>query len=230
VSGNQLSGSGYWETTNLVIHHTLPANGMSREKGQSFLELLIAMGVFILIVSSIVFLIIDSHIVHRIGREETIAAFLAEEGLEAASSIRNNSWEDLAEGEHGISFSGGSWIFLGVEEDIGDKLKEGTRKIIVKDVDLDRKKVSSKVTWQLTKNRPLEVESFTYLTNWQKIGPLCYGEATECFLFKNPRDCRDQDGCFWFAGSCQGTPTPCSNFQGEADCLAQQGCSWGFNN
>lgn len=135
-------------------------------KGQSVVELLIAMGIFALIVSAINFLIIDSYFIHRLGREITLADFLAEEGIEAVRSIRDNSWKDLAAGEYGLAILDNKWVFQGSEEDFSVYLNGGKRKIIVTDLDLDRKKITSQVVWKFTEGRVETLEMITYLTNW----------------------------------------------------------------
>ena len=139
---------------------------MNYKKGQSVVELLIAMGIFALIVSAINFLIIDSYVVHRLGREMTLADFLAEEGIEAARSIRDNSWKDLTAGEYGLAVSDNKWVFQGNEEDVSVYLNEGKRKIIVTDLDSNRKKIISQINWKFTEGRAESVELVTYLTNW----------------------------------------------------------------
>jgi len=141
---------------------------MRFEKGQSFIELLIAMGVFTLIISAVVFLVLDSYVSHRAGREKTLATFLAEEGLEATRSIRNNDWDDLKEGKHGIIITKNGWAFSGTGNNLSSRLNQGHRVITVEDIDPDRKKIISSIEWKLTENRPQEVVLTTYLTNWQK--------------------------------------------------------------
>ena len=140
---------------------------MNYEKGQSLVELLIAMGVFVLAVSVITWLILDVYLADRAGRERMIATFLAKEGMEATRSIRDNNWSDLSVGTHGLAISGNNWVLQGTEEDIGEQLKEGKRKIIVEDIDSDRKKVTSQVTWKLTEARLQEVNLITYLNKWR---------------------------------------------------------------
>ena len=153
----------------------------NHEKGQSLIELLVAMAVFVLIISAITFLVLDSYIAHRAGREETIATLLAEEGLEAARSIRDNDWNDLVDGNHGIATTVDSWIFQGTEEDI-DQLKEGKRKIIVSSIDNSRKEVKSQITWEFSADRPREIILVTYLTHWQREIPSegCWGTGGFC--------------------------------------------------
>jgi len=140
-------------------------------KGQALVELLIAMGVFVVVVSGFAFFILDSYLSGRLAKEVTVANLLAEEGMEATRSIRDNSWGGLATGTHGLVISGNNWIFQGIEEDIGDLLKEGVRKIIIEDIGSDRKKVVSQVAWEFTPARMQEIRLITYLTNWQKLAP-----------------------------------------------------------
>ncbi|MFQ6049791.1 MAG: hypothetical protein ACE5J0_02000 [Candidatus Paceibacterales bacterium] len=140
-------------------------------KGQTLVELLIAMGIFVVVVNGFAFFILDSYVSGRLAGEITIANFLAEEGMEAARSIRDNSWSGLATGTHGLVISGNTWIFQGTEEDISSLLQKGVRKIIIEDVGLDRKKVTSQVTWEFTPARAQTATAVTYFTNWSKTTP-----------------------------------------------------------
>lgn len=198
------------------------------EKGQLLIELLVAMGIFAITVSVVLFLILDGYLADRIGRENTIATFLAKEGIVAAQTIRDNDWDDLTLGEHGLKISSGTWIFYGTGDDLSEYLREGERKIIVERIDDDRRKVTSKVSWKLTNLRPREVSLVSYLTNWQKKGPYgeCSGTATPCSAFGDSETCNTQDGCSWSFFGCSGTATPCENFETELDCLSQSGCNW----
>lgn len=137
------------------------------EKGQSLIELLLAIAIFVIAVSALAFLILDGYVSGRLAEEITIANFLAEEGMEATRSIRDNNWNDLTTGSHGLAISGNNWVFQGISETI-DKF---TRLITVENVNLDRKKVTSQVTWQFAEGRPQEVKLVTYLTNWAKLAP-----------------------------------------------------------
>lgn len=143
-----------------------------KELGQSLIELLIAMSIFVIAVSVISFLILDVYLSDKAGREKTIATFLAQEGMEAARSIRDNNWDDLTNGEHGLAISVNKWVFEGSQEDISNYLGEGTRKIIIEEIDIERKKVTSQVTWKLTEVRPEEVSLVSYLTNWSESIPV----------------------------------------------------------
>ena len=136
-----------------------------KEKGQSLIELLVAIGIFVTVVSVLIFLILDSYITGRLAEEITRANFFAEEGLEAVKSIRDNNFVNLTNGDHGLIISGGNWQFSGTSEIINGKF---TRIINVEEIDPNRKKVTSLVTWQFTEARPQEVMLVTYLTNWAR--------------------------------------------------------------
>jgi len=167
---------------------------MNDEKGQSLVELLIGMGIFVLAVSTITWLIVDVYLADRVARERMIATFLAKEGMEATRSIRDNNWDDLTNGYHGLAISGNNWIFQGTENDISGKLKQGIRRINIESISPDKKKIISQVTWELTGVRLQDVSLITYLTNWARIScqdfcqPIgydygtCRANAIQCFL------------------------------------------------
>lgn len=138
------------------------------ESGQSLVELLIAMGIFITAVSSISFMILNVYLADKLGRERTIASFLAREGMEAVRAIRDNKWSDLVSGDYGLSIVSNNWIFQGTQEDLSNHLQGGVRRIIIEEIDNDTRKITSKVNWELAEDRFQEVVFVTYLTNWLK--------------------------------------------------------------
>lgn len=155
---NDIRGCGRW-----VVART-----MNYESGQSLVELLVAIAIFVIVVSTLLFLVLDSYVAGRLASEITQANFLAEEGLEAARSIRDNDWVDLINGDHGLMIFGGNWQFSGGSEVIDGKF---TRVVRVEEINSDRKKVTSQITWQFTETRVQEVKLITYLTNWAKSMP-----------------------------------------------------------
>jgi Tfp pilus assembly protein PilV len=139
------------------------------QRGQSLVEILLAMGIFILAVSAGAFFVLDIYLSVKLGREITTASFLAKEGLEAARSIRNNNWDDLTQGEFGLALVSNNWVLAGTHEDVSGYLSNGTRKVILEDIDADRKKITTIVSWELTENRAEQVSYTTFLTNLAKI-------------------------------------------------------------
>jgi len=140
-------------------------------KGQSLLELIISVGIFVAVIASLVFFVLDSYLGNRLSQDMTKADFLAEEGLEAAKSIRDNNFSDLLAGSHGLIISSGHWIFQGIEDDLNSQLNGGKRVVVIENDPLDQniKKITSTVTWDFTENRPEEIKLISFLTNWQKI-------------------------------------------------------------
>jgi prepilin-type N-terminal cleavage/methylation domain-containing protein len=143
-------------------------------RGQTLIELLVAIAIFVIAVSGLAYFILDSYASGRLAEEIIIANFLAEEGLEATRSIRDNDWSTLNTGEYGLVISGNKWIFSGTEEDISGLLGRGTRKIIIEELspaDPDRKKITSRISWEFTPARLQNVQLVTYFTNFAKTNP-----------------------------------------------------------
>ncbi len=201
---------------------------MNYENGQSLIELVVAIGIFVIVVSSLAFLVLNSYTAGYLAFEITQANSLAEEGLEAARSIRDNNWPDLINGDYGLAIVGGNWQFSGISETIDGKF---TRIITLEEIDQDRKKVTSQVTWQFNEARPQEIKLITYLTNWQKIlAGYCDGTCTLCVDILDDKLCRAQDGCSWSGKLkiCFDDPgcTSCNSYTAEPECIAQDGCQW----
>lgn len=147
--------------------------------GQSLVEVIVAVAIFVIIAGSSVVAVLGSLSTSRLGEEETQATAYAVEGIEAVRSIRNKSWEDLTDGNHGLSGLGGAWTFL----DTSEELDKFTRVVKISSVernendeivtsgvvvDLDTKRVISQVSWDFTPARTNTVEVVSYLTNWQE--------------------------------------------------------------
>ena len=201
---------------------------MKNQSGQSLVELIIAMGIIVLVISSVAFLVIDSYVSGRLSKEITQANFLAEEGMEAIRSIRDNSWNDLSPGTYGLAISGSNWILQGSQEDVSSELNQGIRTIIIEEIDPDRKKITSQVDWKFVEARPQQIQLITYLTNWQKVTDYCQGICTSCSDILNGKTCRDQDGCSWSGRYklCSGTCVSCESLLDQSSCNVQLGCTW----
>ena len=137
-------------------------------KGQSLVELVVAIGIFVTVIAGLIFFVFDSFFAGRLSYDLIKANLLAEEGIEAARSIRDNKFSNLIAGNHGLAISGGHWIFQGNEEDLSSQLNNGKRVVLIEDIDSNRKKITSNVSWSFTENRPEEIKLVSYLTNWQK--------------------------------------------------------------
>jgi len=135
------------------------------QKGQSLIEVILAVALFVIIVSSIVMAVLGSFSSTRLAEEETQASLLAYEGIEGTKSIRNQSYANLTNGDHGLSKTGNTWSFSG-SSDVNGKY---TRTVNVSDgSDSETKKIISTVSWSFTPTRNNNVVYTAYLTDWQK--------------------------------------------------------------
>ena len=148
------------------------------KKGQSVIEIIIAIAIFMIIAGSTVVSIVGSLSISRLAEEESQATYIASEGIEAVYSIRNKDWESLADGSYGLDATSGEWVFAGTS-DI-DPSGKFTRQISISSVqrdinqdintgvtDTETKQVVSLVSWDFTSARTNSVEMTAYVTNWQ---------------------------------------------------------------
>ena len=126
------------------------------EGGQILGDVLASLGILVVGALLIGLLAINASAFSQYSVEELQATFLAQEGLEAARSIRDKDFDDLTDGTHGLALSNNQWIFSGIS-DIQDRF---TRQIIVSSVDARLKKIVSNVTGPET-----NVSLTTYLAN-----------------------------------------------------------------
>jgi len=132
-----------------VFRFWIPASaGMTKESGQSLLEVLVALGIFITGIATVGFLILDASVASRQGLERTQATLFAQGGLEIARSMRDSGFDNL------ISMS--------------DSQDQFNREITVTGIDVDTKKIESRVTWQFTQARQNSISFVSYLTDWNQ--------------------------------------------------------------
>lgn len=141
-----------------IRQHRLPAY---TSRGVSLIEVLIAIGIFVLMISTIGLLGMSGPTLAREGAERTQAAALANEGIEAAHALRSDNFSNLVSGTHGIALSAGRWIFSGTS-DVTDQF---TRSVTVASVGSGRTRVSSDVSWEIAPGRSGLVHFVTYLHN-----------------------------------------------------------------
>jgi len=151
-------------------------------KGQSLIEILVALSIFIAGTVTIAVLVLDANISSRQGIERTQAIALAREGLEAARSLRDADFDNLIVGTHGIILSG-TWMFSGSS----DTQDQFTRRVVITDIDVDTKAVESSVNWQFTQPRQTSVTSTGYLTDWKQT----HGDAGQSSVAISGAELRD---------------------------------------
>lgn len=144
----------------------------NKNSGFSLVEIVLASGVLALL--SLIFLGILTY-----GQESTIRAsqrdraiFLAQEGLEAARSIRDQNFANLTSGNFGLSVSG-QWSLLS-QPDVNDIF---SRTITIADINSQTKQVTSKVQWKLAGASVVDVSFSTLFTDWRTATSM--GTSTE---------------------------------------------------
>jgi len=154
-------------------------NGGNKPNAFSILEIILAMGLFAIIISGAVGVVIQAFSSTRLGEEVTKATFLATEGLEAVRAIQERDFGSLVTGTYGLDKASEIWKFSGTQDTSG----KYTRKIVISDVyrdgngdiveggeflDLYTKRAEALVTWNFAPGRANSVSLKTYFTNLQE--------------------------------------------------------------
>ncbi|MDP3999236.1 MAG: hypothetical protein Q8P76_01410 [bacterium] len=140
---------------------------MLTQKGQSFIEILVAMGVFVMVSTAGFFLFFGGQSLIVDSANSQLALDYASEGIEAARSIRDRSWGNLADGDHGLVYNeeDEQWQFSGTE----DNKEMFTRIVTISTVDANTKKIVSRITWQITPARTQSLQLTEELGNWVEL-------------------------------------------------------------
>lgn len=125
-----------------MFKERLKKNNLS--KGQSLVEILLALSVFALGFTTIGMLVLNAHIFSRDSFTRTQALLLSRGGLEVVRSLRDADFDNLTAGTYGIVASGANWTLSNTP----DTKDEFTRTILIEDLDVDTKKITSTVTWE----------------------------------------------------------------------------------
>ncbi|OIP73562.1 MAG: hypothetical protein AUK08_03250 [Candidatus Pacebacteria bacterium CG2_30_36_39] len=148
--------------------------------GSSIIEVLVAVGIFVIISVTAISAVIGSTNIGRLTQDQTKAQAFAEQGNEAVLSMKNRDWTLITTGIHGLAESGGNWIFSGSsDQDSSGKFtrtttvetvqRNGAHVIVASGgtIDDNTKKITVSVKWQPSPNRNNNVQFVTYVTNWQ---------------------------------------------------------------
>ncbi len=129
--------------------------------GQSLIEILIAVAIFVLSATTVGVLLIDASQTSLRGSGDIEARQYAIEGLEAARAIRDVNFSNVTTGTYGLALSNGSWSLSGTSD-----TQDGfTRSLTITAPDADTRYVTSTVTWT-SNNQTESTAVFTILTDW----------------------------------------------------------------
>jgi Tfp pilus assembly protein PilV len=155
---------------------TPPLSGFS--PGFGLVEILVALGLFLIMITGGSLILSQSLTTNQLGAEETYADQYAQEGIEAVRSIKNRNMASIVAGTYGLSNAGNQWNFSGSS----DTRNGYTRQVVISEgrrtgnqlvnsggtVDPDLFKVTVNVTWNFRPTRANTVTQTSYLTNFRK--------------------------------------------------------------
>jgi len=152
---------------------------IKKRKAGGLLEILVAMGIFVVIASAGVSTILVMNKSNRIGSEDTKATLKMQEGYEALRAIKKKDWNSLTNGAYGLVINGGSWILSGTS-DISDGY---TRAILIESasrdvsnnivetggtVDPNTKKITETISWEYSPGNVKNISNTFYISNWER--------------------------------------------------------------
>lgn len=157
-----------------------------KQSGFSMIEIILAVGLFIILVSGTMGTVLNGYGLNRLSEEQNIATQYASEGIEAIKSIRNQSFATLNNtASTGLDQSGGTWTLSGTNNQFGPNNKfirtisiesvnrDGSGNIVSSGGSLDgnTKKVTSTVAWNFSPTINDSVILTAFITNFrQAIG------------------------------------------------------------
>lgn len=130
----------------------------------SGIEILLAGSIMALVIASLLGLLFYSNDSMNKDNSNLQASLIANQALEAVSTIRDKGFDNLVDGVYGLSFVSGEWTFVGESDQVGDF----TRAITISTVSENIKKVAVLVTWFKSPGRLVSVSEYRYLSNWQE--------------------------------------------------------------
>jgi len=90
-----------------------------KNKGISIIEVILSVAIFVLGVASIALMHLNSVMGSYNSLDETRAVFVAQEGLEAVKSIRDNNFNNLSRGKYDLALNEGKWNLVSTEGLVG---------------------------------------------------------------------------------------------------------------
>lgn len=150
------------------------------KKGQSVLEVIVAVAIFGLVASSLASLAVGSNASMEQGGEHTQAENLAQEAIEAVKSIRDRAWNELVYNSSGITTSSNRWLFKGeaTNNQIGQFYRNTSFTAVCRDgldniidcpgnyIDVNSKKMTVSIDWLIRPGVTNTIWQTSYLTNW----------------------------------------------------------------
>lgn len=156
----------------------------SGDRGFGLIEVIVAVALIAVLSVVAVTTVVGSFSTNRLSQDETEATLLAQQGLEAAHSIKRKGWTspflatDCSSG-CGLTAGGSGWTWSGSNNVLGDYTRVVTISSVQRDGsntivtsggsdDPDTKRITSTVTWDFSPSRSNSITLETYVTNYLK--------------------------------------------------------------
>lgn len=153
----------------------MPAPSASSETGSSLVEVILALALFSgMVLTYAGALAFAASATTNVGLRQR-GLLLAEEGIEAARSLRENGFEALIAGTYGLSSGPGGWSLVASPDQHGVL----TRQIRIADADASTKTIESIVSSSQGR-RPIEIILRTAVTDWPLIQQAPSPESALC--------------------------------------------------
>ncbi len=133
-------------------------------KGFSLIEVILAAALFGIYASALLGMLAYGNETAIRAADRARSVFLAEEGLEAARTLRSTLWNGTNDGQYGLTSTPSGWTLL----TNGDNIGKFSRQITVSSIDSSAKKITSAVSW-LQGGNPVTTTFAAILTNWPFI-------------------------------------------------------------
>lgn len=137
---------------------------IKNKTGVTVVEAVIAIAIFSILATVAYEIYIGADKLVKRTDQKATALWLAEEGLEAVRSIRDESFANLTTGQNGLAVSSNQWTFAGTEDTSGIYW----RAVTLASIDADNVLATSTVSWSYN-GATNTVSLGTIFTNWHKI-------------------------------------------------------------
>lgn len=133
--------------------------------GFSLVEVILAGSIFLMLALILIGSLIYGQESSLKAGQRNRAVLLAEEGLEAARSIRNSGFANLEVGIYGLTTTTGKWELVADSEMINNF----SRSLTISVIDDHHKEIISKVIWNSLNGAENNVSLATQLSDWRSI-------------------------------------------------------------
>ncbi len=140
---------------------------MRNESGQMLVEVLIALGLFVIIMAGVIIFFFNGQLSAITTGKAREALGIARNGIEATRFLRDVDWINMLDGQYGLQFENNQWQFNGTS----DTTREFTRVVYITTYETNIKQIVSRVTWQDDRLGEQEVKIATLLSDWQNAPP-----------------------------------------------------------